>query len=185
MDKVRAENAVRELLLALGQDITSEGLKDTPRRVAEMFIDQCQDKPAELDKCFTESFDELIMVRNIPLRGFCEHHLLPYVGKAHIAYIPRDKVLGLSKLVRLVNNCSRGFTIQERVTREIADKLYNEIKALGVAVVLEAVHTCMLARGVKASGASATTSAVRGAFRDAPAARQEFLTLLRREYPIG
>lgn len=185
MDKLAAEKAVRDLLVALDQAVDSEGLRGTPQRVAEMYFEQCAPEDAETDRCFEEKFDELVMVRNIPLRGYCEHHLLPYVGQAHIAYIPRGTVLGLSKLVRLVNSSSKGFTIQERVTDSIADRLYNDVKALGVAVVIEAVHTCMLARGVKASGTSATTSAVRGVFRDAPAARQEFLALLGREYPVG
>jgi len=184
MDEVRAENAVRELLLALDQDIESEGMKDTPRRVAEMFIAQCTEEDAELECTFQEdNFDGLIMLRDIPVASFCAHHLIPWSGRAHIAYISNKKLLGLSKLSRLTNSCSKGFTIQEVVTRNIADRLYNEIEPKGVMVVIEAIHPCMSLRGVKASGASTTTSAVRGIFRDVIAAREEFLGLINKGGP--
>jgi len=184
IDKGKAESAVRELLLALGQDITSEGLRDTPRRVSEMFIAQCSEESAGLNVTFQmDKFDELIMVRDIPVTSFCEHHLIPWYGRAHIAYIPNKSLLGVSKLARLVYSCSKGFTIQERVTKNIADRLYREVEPKGVMVVIEAVHTCMSLRGAKAIGSSVTTSAVRGIFRDVVAAREEFLGLINKGGP--
>lgn len=184
MNKDAAKKAVRDLLIALDQDVNSEGLKDTPRRVAEMFISQCSEEDAQLDRTFqADKFDELVMVRDIPVSSFCEHHLVPWYGRAHIAYIPNKKLLGLSKLARLVYSCSKGFTIQERVTKTVADRLYVEIEPKGVMVVVEAVHTCMSLRGAKAIGSSATTSAVRGIFRDVIAAREEFLGLINKGGP--
>ena len=184
MNKERAENAVRELLTALDQDITSEGMRDTPRRVAEMYVSQCTEEDAELERTFvTDKLNDLIMVRDIPMHSMCSHHLLPYYGRAHIAYIPYKRVLGLSKLARLAYSCSKGFTLQESVTKNVADRLYEELECKGVMVVVEAVHTCMSLRGAKALGASATTSAVRGVFRDAVAARGEFLSLINKGGP--
>ena len=184
MDKVRAENAVRELLLALDLDVNSDGMKDTPRRVAEMYVQQCTEEDAELDRTFqTDKLNDLIMVRDIPLQSYCPHHLLPWYGRAHIAYIPHKKVLGMSKLARLVYSCTRGFPLQEEATKDVADRLYEELECKGVMVVVEAVHTCMSLRGAKAIGASATTSAVRGVFRDAVAARGEFLSLINKGGP--
>lgn len=183
MDKPRAEKAVKELLLALDQDLRSEGLKDTPMRVAEMFIEQCEGKEPELDKVFEEKFDEMVIVRDIPFVGCCEHHLVFYFGRAHVAYIPRKKVLGISKLARLVYSCSTGFTIQERVTRDIAEKLYEDSNCMGCMIVIEAVHGCMNLRGARTFGSSTVTSAVRGVFRDVPAARSEFLGLVSKGGP--
>ena len=181
MDKVKAEQAVRDLLIALGQDINSEGLRDTPARVADMYIEQCTEEDAELERVFhTVKLNDLVMVRDIPVRSVCSHHLLPWYGRAHIAYIPHKCVLGLSKLARLVYSCSKGFTIQEEVTKNIADRLYEEVEPKGVMVIIEAVHTCMSLRGAKAIGASATTSAVRGVMRDVIAAREEVLSLILR-----
>lgn len=178
MDRAKLELAIRNLLEALDQDVSREGLRDTPRRVADMYIEQCSSENAELNKMFEEKFDELVFMRDIPIVSFCEHHLLPWFGRAHIAYVPRKRVLGLSKFARLVYSCSKGFTIQEAVTRQIADKLYDEAEPLGCMVVIEAVHSCMSLRGARSIGASTTTSAVRGVFRDVPAVRQEFLTLI-------
>ncbi len=184
MDKTRVENAVREMLLALNQDVKREGLVDTPRRVAEMFIEQCVSKENGLDRVFEEKFDEMVVVRDIPFVGCCEHHLVFYFGRAHIAYIPRHKVIGLSKLARLVYSCSVGFTIQERVTRDIAESIYNEeTDCLGCMVVIEAEHGCMNLRGARSVGSSTVTSAVRGVFRDVPAARSEFLGLVSKGGP--
>ena len=183
MDKQRAENAVRELLLALGQDVEREGLRDTPKRVAEMFAkqivgDECNEN---WQRTFhEEKYDELILVRDMPFVSMCEHHLVFYAGHAHIGYIARGKLLGISKLARLVYNCSKGFTIQEGVTKHIADALYKEIDPLGCMVVLEASHGCMSLRGARAIGSTTTTSAVRGVFRDVPASRAEFLALMAR-----
>ncbi len=178
MDKDRAEAAVLELLLALDQDVEHEGLKDTPRRVTQMFMDQCTPESADLSKVFTEKYDEQVMLRDIPFVSFCQHHLTPYFGRAHITYIPRKKVLGVSKLARLVSACSKGFTIQEAVTREVADTLFHTLEPQGCMVVIEAEHGCMNLRGIRSIGASTTTSAVRGVFRDVPAARAEFLSLV-------
>ena len=183
MDKPRAEKAIRELLLALDQDIESEGLKETPARVAEMFIEQCAVKEPELDRMFEEKFDEMVIVRDIPFVGCCQHHLVFYFGRAHIAYIPRKRVLGISKLARLVYSCSTGFTIQEAVSRDIADRLYEDTDCLGCMVVIEAEHGCMNLRGAKTFGSSTVTSVVRGVFRDVPAARSEFLGLVSKGGP--
>ena len=178
VDRQKAEVAVSNLLIALDQDVTSEGLRDTPRRVADMFIEQCTNHAPELDRVFEEKFDELVAVRNIPFVSCCEHHLVFYFGRAHIAYIPRKKVLGISKLARLVYYCSKGFTIQERVTKEVADKLYEEVDPHGCMVVIEAEHGCMNLRGARTIGSSTVTSCVRGVFRDVPAARSEFMSLI-------
>ena len=184
MDKARAENAVRELLLALDQDVVSESLSGTPERVARLFIEQCNGTEIELDAVFSSTFEGMVIVRDIPLVGCCMHHMVFYSGRAHVAYIPKGKsVLGISKLARLVSSCSRGFTIQEDVTQQIADELYDGINILGCMVVLEAEHGCMCLRGAKATGSSAVTSVVKGVFRDVPAARAEFLGLVGKGGP--
>jgi GTP cyclohydrolase I len=184
IDVVRAAMAVRELLMALGQDVESEGLKDTPRRVAEMFVEQCTDSEPELDRLFQQEYDGMVIVKDIPFVSACQHHLVHYFGRAHVAYLPQKKrVLGLSKLARLVFSCSRGFTIQESVTKMIADKLYSEVEPLGVMVVVEAEHGCMSLRGARAVGSSTITSVVKGVFRDVPAARAEFLGLISKGGP--
>jgi len=185
MDKQRAESAVRELLLALDQDVGLEGLQDTPRRVAAMFIAQVEGNgEVELDRVFsTTGFDGMVIVRDMPFVSCCMHHLVFYSGRTHIAYIPKGPVLGLSKLSRLVNYCSRGFTIQEDVTELIASTLYRETDSLGCMVVIEAEHGCMCLRGAKAVGSSTVTSVVKGVFRDVPAARAEFLSLIAKGGP--
>ncbi len=184
MDKAKAEQAIRDLLLALDQDVESEGLKDTPKRVAELFLTQCSEESAELDVVFQEkSFDGLVMVRDIPFVSCCEHHLVFFYGRAHVAYIPNKKLLGISKLVRLVYSCSRGLSIQERVTQSIVDRLYEEVEPKGVMVVLEAFHGCMNLRGAKAVGSSTVTSVIKGVFRDVVAARSEFLNLVLKGGP--
>lgn len=181
MNKEKAERAVRDLLVALDQDVNSEGMKDTPLRVAEMYVAQCTEEEAELDRTFeTAKLNDLIMVRDVPVQSYCPHHLLPWYGRAHVAYIPHKRVLGISKLARLVYSCTRGFPLQEAATKNIADRLYEEVEPKGVMVVIEAVHTCMSLRGAKATGASATTSAVRGVMRDVAAAREEVLSLILR-----
>jgi GTP cyclohydrolase I len=186
VDKQRAENAVRELLLALDQDVESEGLKETPRRVAQMFIDQVEGSgEANLDRVFsTCGFEGMVIVRDIPFVSCCQHHLVFYFGRAHIAYIPKGAdVLGLSKLARLVAQYSKGFTIQEDVTEQIAATLYREVDSLGCMVVIEAEHGCMCLRGARATGSSTVTSVVKGVFRDVPAARAEFLSLVSKGGP--
>ena len=181
LDRQRIANAVTEILLALEQDITREGLKDTPTRVADSFIEQCTPSDPELYRVFDEEkYDEMVMVRDILFSSYCEHHLLPFWGRAHIAYIPRKKLLGISKLARLIHAASRGFQIQERITRDVADALMEHIEPYGCCVMIEAQHACISFRGAKADGSSTITSAVRGIFKDSPAARQECLSLMRR-----
>lgn len=176
------ENAVATILEAMNEDLR-EGLEHTPRRVAEMLIDEvCRDGDPlerELSTMFIEEkiVREQIIVKDIPFFGMCEHHMIPYFGKAHIGYIPKASIVGISKLVRLVQAASRGFTIQERVTERIADALELKLQPIGVVVVIEAVHTCMVVRGVKAIGSSTTTSALRGIYRDSEGARAEFFSL--------
>ena len=184
MNQKRAEAAVRELLLALDRDVNSEGLKGTPRRVAKMLIEQCTDKDAEIDVTFSEEkYNGMVIVRNIPFVSMCEHHLVFFYGKAHVAYIPDKKVLGISKLARLVYSCSVGFTIQEQITFQIAERLYtngNGAGSLGCMVVLEAEHGCMSLRGARAVGATTITSEVRGLFKNKPEVRDECLSLMLR-----
>jgi len=182
MDRERAINAVKELLIALDRDLGSEGLQDTPRRVADMYIAQCKDSEKFEYRAFSElKHQELVLVCDIPVTSFCEHHLVPWYGRAAVGYIPHKKLVGISKLARLVSACSAGFTIQEGVTKNIADRLYDEFEPLGVMIVIRAMHTCMNLRGARAFGASTVTSAVRGVMRDVPAARQEVLSLLQGE----
>jgi GTP cyclohydrolase I len=174
--------AVKELLEAMGEDMGREGLRDTPQRVArmyeELFSGLTEDPAAHL-RFFEESGDEMVIVRDIPFYSMCEHHLLPFFGKAHIAYLPKNRrVLGLSKLARIVGCFARRPQLQERLTCQIADFLYKQLPCAGVAVVLEAEHLCMTMRGAKASGAQTRTSALRGAMREAPA-RAEALSLLK------
>ena len=182
MDSHRAELAVRELLIALDQDVESEGLKDTPERVARMFIEQCTEKDAEIDRVFSEKhFGGMVIVRNIPFVSMCTHHLVHFSGQAHVGYIPRKRVLGISKLARLVYSCSVGFTTQEHITNLVAEALYDDddLGCLGVAVILEAQHGCMNLRGARTLDSTTITSEMRGVFMTVPAAREEFLALIR------
>jgi GTP cyclohydrolase I len=182
LDLKRIENAVREILLAIGEDPEREGLVETPARVARMYAEVLggleSDPKAHL-KTFYTGHDEMVVVRDIPLYSMCEHHLLPFVGKAHIAYIPSDgTVIGLSKLARIVDCFARRPQLQERLTANVADFLTDELNALGVAVVIEAEHLCMTMRGAKASGATTCTSALRGVMRSDSRTRAEALKLL-------
>jgi GTP cyclohydrolase IA len=183
MDLIKAEASVRDLLMALGQDCNSEDMKSTPRRVAEMLAEQCTLKDAEIDVTFTEDrFDGMVVVRDIPFVSWCAHHLVPFSGRAHVGYIPKSRVLGLSKLARLVYACSVGFTTQERITDAIAERLFksDDVNCLGCMVVLEAEHGCMNLRGARAVGSATTTSEVKGVFRDVSAARGEMLSFIMR-----
>lgn len=184
VDKKRIEAAVREILLAVGEDPDREGLRDTPGRVArmyaEMFSGLHNDARDTLRKTFPQKYDEMVLVKDIDFASMCEHHLLPFVGKAHIAYLPNGRVAGLSKLARAVEALSRRPQVQERMTEELADVLMEQLDARGVGVVLEASHTCMTIRGVRKPGSITTTSAMRGVFRDRPVTRSEFLALLHR-----
>ncbi|MBQ6421775.1 MAG: GTP cyclohydrolase I FolE [Clostridia bacterium] len=184
MDKQRIENAVRELLLAIGEDPAREGLQETPRRVANMYeeiFSGLEKDPRQYLKIFHEERnDEMVVVRDIPLYSMCEHHLLPFIGKAHIVYIPADgQVIGLSKLARIVDNFARRPQIQERLTSQIADFLTEELHPLGVCVVVEAEHLCMTMRGARAAGAVTRTSALRGIIRSDARTRSEAMALIR------
>jgi GTP cyclohydrolase I len=180
VDVDAAEKAVRDLLLALGHDPITEHLQETPARVARAFRELLT--PAHFDPtCFPndEGYDELVMVRDIPFHSLCEHHLLPFVGRAHVAYLPKDHILGLSKLARVVELFSRNLQVQERMTQQIANWLEEQLAPRGVGVVLEAEHMCMRLRGVRTAGTMTVTSALRGSIRDDPRTRTEFLGLAR------
>ena len=181
VNRDKAIKAIEDLLQALGQDLTREGLRDTPTRVADSFIEQIEPSDPELERVFSEEkYEDLILVRDIPFWSYCEHHMIPYFGKAHVAYLPLEKLLGISKLARLIYARSRGFTIQERITKEVADILMKKVTPYGCMVVIEAQHGCVSLRGARAFGASTVTSAVRGIFKDSPAARQECMSLIMR-----
>ena len=184
IDKKRIEAAVVELLLACGENPQREGLLETPRRVADMYAEVfsgLHSDPKDHLKIFNESgHDELILVREIPLYSICEHHLLPFIGKAHIAYIPRDgKIIGLSKISRIVDNFARRPQLQERLTTQVADFLMKELNPQGVAVVIEAEHLCMTMRGARSAGAVTQTSALRGIIKSDARTRSEVMTLIK------
>ena len=182
MDLARAEAAVRELLIAVGEDPDREGLRDTPQRVArayaEMFQGLRQDPHQHLQKRFTQKYDEMVTIKDIQFESFCEHHLLPFTGKAHVAYLPNGTVVGLSKIPRVIDVLARRPQVQEQLTEQIADLLMEELDARGVAVVMEASHSCMTIRGVRKSEGVYVTSAMRGTFRTNLATRMEVLSLI-------
>ncbi|HXG09895.1 MAG TPA: GTP cyclohydrolase I FolE [Gemmataceae bacterium] len=182
IDQERIRAAVREILLAIGEDPDREGLRDTPDRVArmyaELFAGLHKDPREHLKKKFTQKYDEMVVERNIGFESMCEHHLLPFVGKAHVAYLPNGKIVGLSKLARVVEVMSRRPQVQERMTEEIADLLMEELEPRGVAVVLEAAHTCMTIRGIRKPDSVCITSAMRGAFKDNSSTRAELMALI-------
>ena len=180
VDLGRAERAVTDLLTALGQDPASEQLLETPRRVAAGYAELLTPAP------FTpttfpndEGYDELVLVRAIPFRSLCQHHLLPFTGVAHVGYLPADRILGLSKLARVVELFARRLQLQERLTNQVADWLQAQLEPKGVGLVLEAEHLCMTLRGVRAAGAHTVTSALHGLLRSDPRSRQEFFALTR------
>jgi GTP cyclohydrolase IA len=182
VDHERIRAAVREILAAVGEDPDREGLLDTPDRVArmyaEMFAGLHQDPREHLRRTFTQKYDEVVLVRDIEFASMCEHHLLPFTGKAHVAYLPAGKVAGLSKLARVVDAFARRPQVQEQMTEQIADLLMEELGAKGVAVILEASHSCMTIRGARKPTSMTTTSAMRGSFRDNPTTRTELLALI-------
>ena len=182
VDLPRIEAAVREILIAVGEDPDREGLLETPARVArmyrEVFSGLREDPKEHLQKCFTEKYDEVVLVKDIRFCSFCEHHLLPFTGKAHIGYLPDGRVLGLSKLARVVEVVARQPQVQERMTETVADLLMSELNAKGVAVVLEATHSCMTIRGIKKPGSLCVTSAMKGIFRSNLSTRSEILQLI-------
>jgi GTP cyclohydrolase I len=179
MDLGRITKAVREILEAIGEDPDRDGLRDTPARVARMYAEVCsglhEQADTHLDVTFEACHDEMVMVRDIPLYSLCEHHLIPFVGKAHVAYIPGDdgRITGLSKLARLTDAYARRPQVQERLTVEIADEIDRTLAPRGVMVVVEAEHLCMTMRGIRKPGATTVTSAVRGLFRTSVATREE------------
>ena len=175
-----AERAVRDLLLALGRDPSSPHLADTPRRVAESFNQMLTPREFDLTTFANdEHYDELVLARDIPVQSMCEHHMLPFTGVAHVGYIPGDRILGLSKLARVVELFARDLQVQERLTVQVADWLQEHLAPRGVGVVIEAEHMCMSLRGVQATGSRTITSAVHGLMRQDARSRQEFFALTR------
>jgi len=184
VDQPRIARAVREILEAIGEDSGRSGLLETPDRVArmytELFAGLHSDPTRHLQKCFEEPFDELVLVREISFNSLCEHHLLPFMGVAHVGYLPNGRIVGLSKLARVVEEVSHRPQVQERMTDQVADLLYEELDAKGVVVVLEATHTCMTIRGVRKPGSLTVTSAVRGLFKTNQSSRAEVMSLINR-----
>jgi len=184
VDKERIKQAVKEMLLAIGEDAHSPRLIDTPDRVARMYEEILgevgEDPGKELTVFYEEDHEEMVIVKDIPVYSMCEHHLLPFIGKAHIVYIPtKGKITGLSKLARLVDSTSKRPQLQERMTTEIADTLKEKLGAQGVMVIIEAEHLCMTMRGIKKPGSKTVTSAVRGVLANDPSARAEALALIK------
>jgi GTP cyclohydrolase I len=178
VDEHAAERAVADLLVALGQDIDDEHTADTPRRVAAAFRELLSPRPFNLTTFPNdEGYDELVIARDIPFHSLCQHHLLPFTGVAHVGYLPGDRVIGLSKLARVVELFARRLQVQERLTKQIADCLQEHLQPKGVGVVLEAEHLCMSLRGVQAHGSVTTTSALKGLLRDDGRSRAEFFAL--------
>src|ERR1700758_4030517 len=182
LDLERIGRAVREILAAVGEDPDREGLQETPSRVARMYAELfsgLHDDPRQhLRKFFTEKYDEVVLVRDISFNSMCEHHMLPFMGKAHIGYLPNGRVIGLSKLARVVEVVSKRPQVQERMTEENANLLVEELDAKGVAVVIEATHSCMAIRGVRKPGSVCVTSAMKGVFRANLSSRSEVMTLI-------
>jgi GTP cyclohydrolase I len=178
VDVPAAEAAVRALLTALGHDPGSEHLRETPRRVAAAYAEMLTSEAFTLTTFGNdEGYDELVLARDLPFQSLCEHHLLPFSGVAHLGYLPGSRILGLSKLSRVLDRFARGLQVQERLTKQVADCLQQTLQPKGVAVVLEAEHQCMSLRGVRAHGSRTVTSALHGLLRDNPATRAEFFAL--------
>lgn len=179
IDHAGAERAVRDLLVALGRDLDDAGLRDTPRRVAGAYAELLTHQPVALTTFSNDAgYDELVVVREIPFHSLCMHHLLPFHGVAHVAYLPHERIVGLSKLARVVELFSRELQLQERLTMQIADHLQQQLRPKGVGVVLEAEHLCMSLRGIQKAGTRTTTSALLGLLRDDARTRSEFLSLV-------
>ena len=186
MDLPKIENAVREILEAIGEDTTREGIQETPQRVARMYAEIFSGLHRDISKDIKvfheEGNDEMILIGDIPFYSMCEHHLLPFHGKAHVVYIPRDgKILGLSKVARIVDTLSRKPQLQERLTSEIADKITEAVDARSVCVIIEAEHLCMTMRGIRKPGSKTVTSAMRGGCRTDARTRNEALALINRQ----
>ena len=184
MDREKIVKAVREILQAVGDDPSRADLKETPQRVAQMYEEVLsgigQDPAKQLEVLLSEEHDEVVLVKNIPLYSICEHHILPFIGRAHVAYVPQgNRVTGLSKLARVVDVLAKRLQVQERLTTQIADVIMKKLKPKGVMVVLEAEHLCLSMRGVKKPGTTTVTSAVRGVFRKNSKTRAETLALIK------
>lgn len=184
VDIERIETAVREILSAVGEDVDREGIRNTPQRVARMYAELLggmQEDPKEhLKSVFAENYDEIVLLRDIPFFSICEHHLMPFIGAAHVAYLPAGSVLGVSKLARVVDCFARRLQVQERLTDQIADFIMSSLNPRGVAVVLEASHSCMTIRGIKKPGSVMVTSSLRGIFRRDPKSRSEIMSLMHK-----
>lgn len=184
IDIDRIAKAVKEILLAVGEDTEREGLKKTPERVAKMYTELLggmnEDPQKHLRSIFTENYDEIVLLRDVPFYSICEHHLMPFIGSANVAYLPTGTVLGVSKLARIVDCFARRLQTQERLTYQIANFIMSNLKPRGVAVVLEASHSCMTIRGIRKPGSAMVTSALRGIFRRDPKSRNEILSLMYR-----
>lgn len=178
VDRAGVAAATRALLIAIGEDPEREGLKETPQRVARAWSEFLA-ADAVSATSFAEACDEMVVLRDIAFHSFCEHHILPFTGVAHIAYIPNGRVVGISKLARILDQYARALQIQERLTAQVADAIQEATDALGVAVIIEAEHSCMTLRGVRKPGAVTVTSALRGVFHDNAAARAEVMALCR------
>jgi GTP cyclohydrolase IA len=182
VDLPRIERAVKEILAAVGEDPNREGLRETPARVARMYAELFSglhdDPRVHLRKFFTEKYDEMVLVRDISFNSMCEHHMLPFTGVVHIGYVPNGKVVGLSKLARVVESISHKPQVQERMTEDIANLLIEELDVKGVAVVIEATHSCMTIRGVRKPGSICVTSAMKGIFRSNLSSRSEIMNLI-------
>lgn len=185
INSAKIERAIREILEAIGEDPNREGLQETPARVARMYselLGGMREQPeVHFKSVFTEKYDEIVLLRDIPFFSICEHHMLPFIGCAHVAYLPSGKVLGVSKMARIVDSFAKRLQVQERLTCEIADLMMKHLKPLGVAVVIEASHSCMTIRGIKKPGSTMVTSALRGIFRKDSRSRNEILSLLHQD----
>jgi GTP cyclohydrolase I len=185
IDNAKIEKAVRDILEAIGEDVAREGLQDTPARVARMYSELLggmrENPELHFKSVFTEDYDEIVLLRDIPFFSMCEHHMLPFIGCAHVAYLPSGKVLGVSKMARIVDCFAKRLQVQERMTGQIADLMMEHLKPLGVAVVIEASHSCMTIRGIKKPGSTMVTSALRGLFRKDSRSRNEILSLLHQD----
>ena len=184
IDAERIKKAVREILLAVGEDVEREGLKDTPDRVARMYAELLggmrEEPEKHLRSIFTENYEEIVLLRGIPFYSICEHHMMPFIGSAHVAYLPSGSILGVSKLARIVDCFARRLQTQERLTSQIADLIMNRLDSKGVAVVLEASHSCMTIRGIRKPGSTMVTSALRGIFKKDPRSRSEIMSLMHK-----
>ncbi|MBN2457483.1 MAG: GTP cyclohydrolase I FolE [Sedimentisphaerales bacterium] len=185
IDTKAIERAVEQIIAAFGEDVEREGLKGTPRRVANMYTELLSgmfEQPQKyVESLFTEDYDEIVLLRNIPFFSMCEHHLMPFIGTANVAYLPAGVVLGVSKLARIVDTFAHRLQLQERLTNQIADFLMSSVKPRGAAVVLEASHSCMTIRGIKKPGSVMVTSALRGIFIRDPRSRSEVLSLMNND----